>query len=357
MLLPLLLTVTAARTVDFYIGTYTSKEGSRGIYRAQLNGETGEISKPELAVEAENPSYVAMRKDRLYAVHEAQKGEVSAYQIEKDGTLTHLNTQLSSGDGPCFVSVDPKGKNVLVASYGQGALAVLPIVKDGSLAPASQVIQNKGSGPNKGRQEGPHLHSIYADAKARFVYACDLGTDEVLVYRFDPAKGTLTAEPSAKVPAGGGPRHLAFGKVGKVVYANNEMGDAVTVFAVDEKSGALKELQTISTLPEGHNGSNTTAAIVVHPNGKWLYVSNRGHESIAVYAIGHDGTLKLVEIAASGVRIPRGFDIDPSGKWLVAAGQSSNDLVSLAIDPKTGKLAPSGHRVALEKPVCVVFRR
>jgi 6-phosphogluconolactonase len=343
--------------MDFYIGTYTSKEGSQGIYHARLNEETGEISRPELAVEAENPSYVAIRKDHLYAVHEAAKGEVSAYRIEKDLRLTRLNTQLSSGDGPCFVSIDPKGKNVLVASYGQGAFAVLPILKDGTLAPASQVVQHSGTGPDKGRQEGPHLHSIYSDAKARFVYACDLGTDEVLIYRFDPAKGTLAAEPSAKVPAGGGPRHLAFAKRGRIVYANNEMGNAVTVFAVDEKTGGLKELQTISTLPDGSKVSNTTAEMAVHPSGKWLYVSNRGHDSIAVYEIEKGGTLSLVEVAASRVRQPRGFDIDPTGRWLVAAGQSSNDLVSLAIDPETGKLSPSGNRVLLDKPVCVVFRR
>jgi 6-phosphogluconolactonase len=365
MLLPLLLALANtpfAEEVDFYIGTYTSKEGSRGIYRSRLNTRTGALSEPILAAEAASPSFLALHPNGrfLYAVHETTGGDVSAYAIGDDKNLRLLNTESSKGGGPCHLTVDPTGKNVLTAAYGGGSFACLPIRPDGSLAPVSSFFQNTGSGPDKGRQEGPHGHAIYADAKSRFVYACDLGTDEVLTFRFDPSKGELTlAEPrSTKTPAGGGPRHLALHPKRKFAYVNNEMGNSVTAYAVDEKTGSMRELQTIPTLPEGEKKpGRSTAEIILHPNGRWLYVSNRGHDSIAAYAIGRDGKLTLLEIESAGVKEPRGFDVDPSGKWLVVGGQNSNDLTALAIDPATGKLQPGTARVAVGKPVCVVFAK
>jgi len=364
MLVPLLLALTpapAAQELDFYIGTYTSKDGSKGIYHAKLNPETGEISAPTLAAEANGPSFVTLHPNGrfLYAAHEPTNGEVSAYAIGADRKLTKLNTEAFKGTNPCHVSVDSQGKNLLVAAYSGGSVACFPIRADGSLAAATTVIENSGSGPNKSRQERPHLHAIYADAKSRFVYACDLGTDEVLVYRFDPTKGTLTpSEPKAgKVPPGGGPRHLAFHPGGGFAYVNNEMLNSVTTFSVDGTTGALKELQTLSTLPEGESlQGKSTAEIACHPNGRWLYVSNRGHNSIAAYGIGADGKLTLMEIQPVGVREPRGFGLDPTGRWIVVGGQSSNDLTSLAIDPATGKLEPSGKKVAVGTPVCVAFK-
>jgi 6-phosphogluconolactonase len=236
--------------------------------------------------------------------------------------------------------VDASGKNVLAANYGSGSIACLPIKEDGSVAPASSSIQHAGSGPNTGRQKSPHAHSIYA--LGNFVYACDLGTDDVFVYKFDAAKGTLTPNdpPSAKVPPGGGPRHLAFSPDGKFAFVCNEMTSAVTAFARDEQKGTLTPIHTLSTLPEGYEGAakNSTAEIFCHPNGKFVYVSNRGHDSIAVFAIAADGKLTAVEQADAKVKVPRGFAISPDGGWLIAGGQNSNDLALHKVDPGTGKL-------------------
>jgi len=364
MLLPLFLTLgtgaPAAEEIDFYIGTYTSPGGSEGIYQARLNTRTGEISKPALVVQAPNPSFLAIHPNGrfVYAVHELEKGEVGAYEIQPDKTLKLINTQLTVGSYPCHVSVDHGGKNVLTANYGSGSLSCLPIKADGSLAEPSTFFQNTGAGPDSSRQEGPHMHVVHPDANDRFVYACDLGTDEVLVYRFDPAAGALTlSDPRAgKTPPGGGPRHLVFSPDGKFVYVNNEMTSAVTVFERDTATGALNAVQTLGTLPAGDATRNTTAEIALHPSGKWLYVSNRGHDSIAVYEVGSNGRLSLLEITKTGVAEPRGFDIDPSGHWLVVGGQNSNDIVALPIDA-TGRLYPNVSHVHLSKPVCIVFAR
>jgi 6-phosphogluconolactonase len=350
----------AAEDVPFYIGTYTSEGGSRGIYRAELDAASGKLSQPILAAEANGPSFVAIHPNGrfLYAVHEPTGGDVSAFRIGSDGKLTKINSQSSGGGGPCHVSVSPDGKCVFTASYGAGSLACLPVKNDGSLAEASEVIKNEGNGPNKSRQEGPHLHSIYADASNRFVYACDLGTDEVLMYRLDSSAGSLTPlnPPSAKVPPGGGPRHLALHPDGRFAFVNDEMGNAVTVFERNPSTGLLNSVQTISTLPGGRDvPGNTTSEIALHPTGKWLYVSNRGHDSIAVFAVGSGGKLSLVEITLAGVAVPRGFGIAPSGRWLVVAGQKSNDLTALSIDPKTGKLSSGPNRISVAQPVCVAF--
>lgn len=350
----------AADSVPFYIGTYTSEGGSQGIYRAELNTSSGQLSQPTLAAKANGPSFVAIHPNGkfLYAVHEPTEGDVTAFRIEGDGKLAKMNSQSSGGGGPCHVSVSPDGKNVFTASYGAGSLACLPVKDDGSLAEPSEVIKNQGSGPNKARQEGPHLHAIYADVSNRYVYACDLGTDEILMFQLDSAAGSLTplSPRSAKVPPGGGPRHLALHPNGRHVFVNDEMGNAVTVFERNPSTGTLKAGQTISTLPDGRDvPGNTTAEIFLHPNGKWLYVSNRGHDSIAAFEFGDDGKLSVLQIAPAGVSVPRGFGIDPSGRWLVVAGQKTNDLTALAIDPATGKLSPGPNKIKVDKPVCVAF--
>jgi 6-phosphogluconolactonase len=353
---------SAADEVPVYIGTYTKPGGSKGIYRALLDTESGKLSKPTLAAEAPGPSFLALHPNGkvLYAVHEPTDGDVSAYAIGADGSLRKLNTQPTQGNGPCHVSVDPAGKAVFTASYGAGTLASLPLKSNGSLAPPATVFKNTGSGPDKSRQEGPHLHAIYSDADSRFVYACDLGTDEVLVFHLDAATGKLTlSEPrSAKSPAGGGPRHLALHPGGRFAFVNNEMGNSVTAFARDPETGGLSPLQTIPTLPaDAPRAGATTAEIFCHPNGKWLYVSNRGHDSIAAYAIAQDGRLTLTEIEPAGVAVPRGFGIDPTGRWLVVAGQKSDDITALAIDPTTGALSPGPNHISVGSPVCVVFAK
>ena len=359
--LPFLLTTVAASaaTVEFYIGAYTKPGGNSGIERGSLDTTTGEIKLLGLAAEAKNPSFLAVHPGGkfLYAAIEDSGGAVGAFAVEKDGTLRHLNNESSKGSGNCHVFVDPSGKAVLAANYGSGSIATLPIRDDGSIAPASASVQHTGTGAIPARQKGPHAHSIYVNGA--FAYACDLGTDDVFIYRFDAAKGTLTPNdpPSGKVPPGSGPRHLAFHPKGGFAYANNEMTCSVTVFAHDAAKGTLSALQTISTLPEGYTQSakDSTAEIFCHPNGRFLYVSNRGHDSIAVFAIGEDGKVTPVQNAPANVREPRGFALSPDGGWLIAAGQNSNTLASHKVDPTTGKLTPAAQVADIGAPVCVVF--
>ncbi len=357
---PLLLTlVSPVAQADFFVGTYTSPDGSKGIYRAQLNTTTGEISAPTLAAETSSPSFVALHPNGkfLYSVDESSKGAASAFAIEGN-SLRLLNTEKFDGVNPCHLTVDPSGKNLLTAAYTGGTLVSLPIKADGSLGMFTSLFQNRGSGPDKSRQEKPHMHSVYTDPRGKFAYACDLGTDEVLMFEYNSSTGSFSNKKAFKVPAGGGPRHLVLHPTKNFLYVNNEMTLGVTTFGWDSKTGTMSALQTISTVPAGTpTEGNSTAEIALHPNGKWLFVSNRGHDSIAVFAVQADGTLKLVEISPAGVKTPRGFGLDPKGQWLVVGGQNSNDLTSLRIDAKTGKLSPSGHVVSVSKPVCVLFTK
>ncbi len=349
-----------ANTHTFYLGTYTGPQ-SKGIYRGTLDSETGKLGPLELVAEAKNPSFVALSPDgkALYAALEDGGGAVGAWKIGADGKLTELNKQSSGGNGACHVWVDSTGKNVLVANYGGGSIAVLPVKDDGWLGEKSAFVQHVGSGPNKGRQKEPHAHSIYASPDNKFVYACDLGTDDVFTYRLDAQAGTLTpANPaSGKVPPGGGPRHLAFHPKANFVYVCNEMTMTTTTFARDPQTGALTEVQTISTLPAGTTDLKgmSTAEIFAHPSGKFLYVSNRGHDTIAVFAIADDGKLSLLQNAPSP-KVPRGFDLSPDGKWLVAGGQNDNTIAVLKIETD-GKLTPTDQKAEVGAPVCVLFAR
>lgn len=347
-----------ADKIDFYIGTYTSRDGSKGIYHAQLDAATGKLSAPTLVAETSSPSYLAAhpKKAFLYAVDESSKGAVGAFAILPDHQLKFINVQTGLAGGPCHVSVDPSGRSLFIAGYGGGALAAFPLKGDGSIGAASFEYQNHGTGPDRSRQEAPHLHWIAADPKGKFVYACDLGTDEVLAFHLDPAKALLTAAqpPSVKVPAGGGARHLAFHPSGKFAFVCNEMQSSVTAFKIDPATGSMTETETLPTLAS-HVEGNSTAEIACTPNGKFLFVSNRGHDSIASFRIAGNGHLTPIEIKQVGVKTPRGFGIDPSGKWLVVAGQNSNDLRSFGIDPVSGKLKGTGSKISVSKPVCVTF--
>jgi 6-phosphogluconolactonase len=348
-----------AADLDFYIGTYTNSGVSKGIQRASLNTDTGAITLRGTVAELKNPTFLALHPDgkHLYAAVEMDEGGVAAFAIQKDGSLTPLGTQVTKGRGNCHVWVDGAGKNLLAANYGNGSIACVQLKPDGSFGEVSAAIQHTGSGPNADRQKGPHAHSIYDNGA--FVYACDLGTDDVFVYKFDPAKGTLAPNdpPSGKVPPGGGPRHLAFHPKGGFAYVNSEMTSAVTVFKHDAAKGTLTPLQTLSTLPEGYAeaAASSTAEIFCHPNGKFLYVSNRGHDSFAVYAIGADGKLTLVEIAPAGVKVPRGFALSPDGRWLVAGGQNNDTLSVHKVDPATGKLTLVGQTPGVGSPVSIQF--
>ena len=346
----------------FYIGTYTKPGKSQGVYVSKLNTDTGKLGPVELAGEAKSPSFLALSPGNkfLYASIEAGGGAVQAFAVRPDGKLTALNQQGTGGDGACHVWVDTTGNNVLAANYGGGSIAGFRVKDDGSLGERSAFVQFTGTGPDKRRQEKPHGHAIYTDAANKFVYACDLGTDNVWIFRFDAAKGTLTPTdpPAGKVPPGAGPRHFAIHPNGQFAYANNEMALSVTAFARNGETGALTALQTIPTLPEGiPTAGVSTAEIFCHPTGKWLYVSNRGHDTIAVYSIAANGKLTRVENAPAQVKVPRGFGIDPTGKWLITGGQDDDRIAVLKIDPETGKLTSTGENAAVGAPVCIVFAK
>jgi 6-phosphogluconolactonase len=357
-----------AREFWVYLGTYTGAK-SKGIYVCRLDAETGRLSVPELAAQAQNPTFLAVHphlpalyaaeRPVLYAANEVRSGTVSAYLVHRDtGKLTLLNQQSSRGAGPCHLSVDRTGKYVLVANYGGGSIAVLPIQEEGRLGAATAFIQHAGSSVNKQRQEAPHAHWIDVDAGNRFAFVCDLGLDKVLVYALDLTRGALTAhDPAfATVAPGAGPRHLAFHPLGRWAYVINELTNTITVFAYEPGRGALKEIETVSTLPANFDGRNSTAEIEVHPSGKFLYGSNRGHHSLAVYAIAADsGRLTLVQHQPSGGHTPRNFAIDPTGRWLLAANQDSDNVVVFRVDPATGRLTPAGQTVEVGRPVCVKY--
>jgi len=352
------------KNLAVYVGTYT-KSKSRGIYSLRMDLATGSLTPPELAAEAKNPSFLAVHPTGrfLYAVAEnwgtggAEVGSIAAYAISPEGRLSPLNRQPSGGRGPCHLTVDREGRNVLVANYGSGQVAVLPVGADGRLTEPSSVIQHAGRGPDPKRQEGPHAHSINLDPAGRFAFACDLGLDKVMVYRFDSAGGRLAPHdpPAACVAPGAGPRHLSFHPSGRFAYVINEMASTVTAFAYDAEGGALRELQTVPALPAGWRGQNTTAEVRVHPSGRFLYGSNRGHDSIAVFTIdARTGRLAAAGHQPTLGREPRHFAIDPAGVWLLAANQNSDSLVVFRIDPETGGLMPTGIAVEVPSPVCVV---
>jgi 6-phosphogluconolactonase len=349
-----------------YIGAYTTKL-SKGIYAFRFQAATGQLTPLGLAAETSNPSFLAVHPNHrfLYAVSEIssfegqKSGAVSAFAIDSStGRLTLLNRVASRGSGPAFVTVDKTGKSVLVANYNSGSVALLPLKEDGSLGEASAFIQHSGSSVDPKRQQGPHAHSVNVSPDNRFAIVADLGLDQVLVYRLDPIKASLVPNepPFAKVNPGSGPRHFAFHPSGKFAYVINEMASTVTAFAYDAPRGAFKELQTISTLPKDFSGSNSTAEVQVHPSGKFLYGSNRGHDSITVFAIApRKGTLTPLEQVPTQGKSPRNFGIDPTGSYLIAANQGSDNLVVFRINSKTGRLTPTGQTFQVGAPVCVKF--
>lgn len=358
---------SAADKYLFYVGTYTDGTQSKGIYAYRFDPATGQSTPLGLAAETTNPSFVALHPNGrfLYAVNEVQNyqgpnsGGVSAFSIDRaTGKLTFLNEVRSRGADPCYIIVDQSGKWVLVANYTGGSIAVFPILANGKLGEAATFIQHTGHGTNPQRQEGPHTHSIDLSPDERFAFVDDLGLDELLVYKFDKAKGTLTPNnpPFAKLDPGAGPRHFALHPSGKFAYVVAEMGSTVNAFAVDLKEGALSKLQTISTLPKDFKGENDDAEIHIHPNGKFLYASNRGHDSIAVFAIDPaKGTLTKIDDVPTEGKIPRSFEIDPTGKYLLAENQKSDNIVVFRIDQKTGKLTPTGQKLEVGSPVCAKF--
>ena len=359
---------TAAAKGEYfvYIGTYTGKK-SQGIQVYRFSTASGKLTPAGLAAETPSPSFLAIHPNRrfLYAVSEIsnyegqRSGAVSAFAIDaQTGRLSFLNKVASRGAGPCFVAVDKTGKCVLVANYSGGSVAALPLKEDGSLSEASAFVQHSGTVALPKRQGGPRAHSINVSPDNRFAMVADLGLDEVLVYRLDPVKGTLVPNepPFTKVKAGSGPRHFTFHPNGKFAYVINEIASTVTAFSYDAAGGVLKEVETVSTLPADFKGVSNTAEVQAHPSGKFLYGSNRGHDSIAVFTINtKKGTLTPVEQVPTQGKVPRNFGIDPTGSYLIAANQNSDNLVVFRIDKKTGRLTATGQVVEVGAPVCVKF--
>jgi len=350
-----------------YFGTFMSEPGT-GIYQAVLDIKKGTLSEATLAGEAFRPGFLAIHPDgrHLYCVGEPagfkgkSAGSVCAFEIDPiSGTLKLLNSQPTGGVGPCHLIVDPTGKNVLSAQYAGGSCTVLPIAPDGSLKPRSSFYRHKGaSGVVPKRQNAPHAHSINLDASGRFAFVADLGLDKILIYRFDSETGTLTPNhpPYVKTVPGGGPRHFVFHPSGKFAYVNLEISSQVTAFQYDAASGMLTPIQTLSTLPKGFKGKNTTAEIRVTPDGRFLYVSNRGHNSIAMFAI-DTKTGKLESLGTEPTRgeIPRNFNLDPTGSFLIAVHQKSDNATLFRINRKTGRLEFTGTEIKVPQSVCVRF--
>jgi len=297
---------------------------------------------------------------RLYAVTDGITGSgfVRAFHLGGGGKLTELSQQSLEGRMACHLVVDPEEQLVITASYGDGSISVFPTTPDGKIAAQTDAKKFEGAGPNPSRQTQPHAHFATTDPAGKFAYICDLGADKIWIFRIDPGNGTLTpADPAfAATPAGGGVRHMTFLRHAPFAYANNEMGLSVTAFSHNPETGALTTIQTLSTVPEGVTPGNwTTAAIIAHPSEKWLYVSSRGDDTISVFAIQPGGKLLRIEIAPAGVEGPRAIQVDPTGQWLLAAGQRDNRVVVQKIDPATGRLTLTDHSIEIGAPVCIVF--
>ena len=357
--------MSADNQYHLYVGAYTGPN-NKGIPAFRYDASQLTFEPLGTVAEMERPSFLAFSPDRrfLYAVSELgnsgkSEGYVYAFGIDRaTGKLTFLNRQTSGGGGACHLVVDKTGKFLLVANYGTGSTASFPLNSDGSLGNLISKIQFEGSGPNQRRQKGPHAHAVVLSPDNRFLFVPDLGADRVRILRFDPSNGSLTANTPADVAVkpGAGPRHFTFSPNGRFAYLICEMGSLVVAFRYDSSAGSLTEIQTASTLPDGFTGENNSAEIEVDPSGRFLYASNRGHDSIAVFSIDDKtGKLERTQIESTQGRTPRNFAIDPTGRHLLAADQDSNRIVVFDRDSRTGKLTATGKTVDVPSPVCLLF--
>ncbi len=355
----------AASKYLVYVGTYTG-QNSKGIYAYRFDAAAGKVDSIGLAGEMVRPSFLAVHPNQrfLYAVSELGNdgrvnGAITAFAIDrKSGALTALNTVSSGGGGSCHLVVDKTGRALVVANYGSGRVAAFKVNPDGRLSGPISVMQHSGSSVDPKRQTGPHAHAVVLSPDNRFVLVPDLGLDQIRIYRLDAATATLTPTdpPFVTVKAGSGPRHLTFSPNGRFVYSLHEMGSMVTVWSYTAGSGKLAEVQTISTLPEDFHGENNSAEIEVDSKGRFLYASNRGHDSITIFAIEPgNGRLSVVDHVPTQGHIPRNFKIDPTGHYLFAANQNSNNIVIFRIDAQTGHLTSTGQVLEVQSPVCVQF--
>jgi 6-phosphogluconolactonase len=349
-----------------YVGTYTSR-GAEGIYAYRYDPGTGTLAPLGVTSGIANPTFLALHPDRqhLYAVNEVAEtdgqpgGALSAYAIEpSSGSLTFLSRQSTVGTGPCHVAVDQTGRYAMAANYGSGSVAMLPILEDGSLGEACDFHQHSGSGPDPRRQQGPHAHSVTIDPSNRYAFVADLGMDKMMVYRLELEQGKLVPNdvPWASACAGAGPRHSCFHPNGSRAYVINELGSSVTAFAYDSAQGTLRELQTVSTLPEGFEGHNTCADIHLSQSGAFLYGSNRGHDSIATFAVAQDdGTLTLLGHQSTLGKTPRNFGLAPNGDFVLAANQDTDNIIAFGVNAETGQLVPTGYETQVPAPVCILW--
>jgi 6-phosphogluconolactonase len=353
--------VPAASSYFFYVATNPGPK-SKGIYVYHFDAKTGQLSSMHLAAGL-NSEWIATdpMHRTLYAVgnSDGPRGSISSFSIDpKTGALKFLNKADSGGGGPAHLEVDHTGKTLVVANYGSGSVASFAINADGSIGAKTGFDQHSGSGPNKARQEGPHAHEAVLSPDNRFLFVPNLGSDQIKIYKFDAAKGTFAPNdpPFASVKAGLGPRHIVFGRGGKFAYVVCEMGSSVVVFSYDPVKGSLTPVQTISTLPADFTGIDNSSEIGIGRSGRFLYASNRGHDSITVFAIDpQKGALTPVQTVPSQGKVPRNFAIDPTGKYMVVANQLSDQMVVFAIDQKDGQLKPTGQVLDIALPVSTLF--
>lgn len=358
-----------AESISFYIGTYTRKD-SKGIYRSTFDSETGELSEAELVAETDDPSFLTIHPNGkfLYSVNETDdrrgldkkpSGGVSSFKIEDSGKLTFLNEQASHGAAPCHLVTDKAGKYLYVANYTGGNVAAFRIEKNGRLSRILQVQQHTGSGKNKPRQSSPHAHSVNIAPSGKFAMVSDLGIDSIAIYELDSKTGKLKTSGGARMQAGSGPRHLAFHPTKDFAYVINELNLTITALSVDPKTGELLEIESESTIPDEEPGpGKSTAEIAVHPSGKFVYGSNRGPDSICVFSVDQaTGKLTHVENESTQGKTPRNFVIAPGGKFLLAENQNSNTIVVFSIDQESGALEPTGHKIEVPSPVCIIFHQ
>lgn len=350
----------AARQYLVFIGTYTGPQ-SKGIYSCRFDAETGRLETPSVAAELERPSFLAFHPNRkyLYAVSELRNSTVSAFQINaRAGTLKALNTVSTKGSSACHLVVDRTGRSMAVANYGNGSVAIFRVGADGRLSESTAQVQHSGSGPDQARQRGPHAHAVALSADNRFLFVPDLGLDKIFTYRLDPAEANITAHdpPFVATPPGSGPRHFAFHPNGRLAYSVNEMTSSVTSFVYEPATGKLSARATVANLPDEFSGTDNSAEIEVDAAGKFVYASNRGHNSITIFRVDPKlGSLTTVDRVSTQGKTPRNFRIDPTGRFVLAANQDSNSIVVFRRDGASGKLTPTVQTVSVGSPVCIDF--
>ena len=351
------------RDVLVYVGTYTEQD-SKGIYAYRFNSGTGQLTPVGVAAETANPSFLAAdsRGRFLYAVNELDRyggqptGAVSAFAIDSaTGKLSLLNQVSSHDQGPAHIALDRTGAFAFISNYSLGSMALLPVSKDGRLGELTGFVQHQGSSVNKQWQQGPHVHEVVLSPDNRFALVTDPGIDQVMAYPFDASKGKLGEPVIAHAPPGSGPRHIVFGPDGKFLYVITELSSRILTYSYDSKSGGLRLVGTISSLPDGYAGTNYAAEIALHPSGKFLYASNRGDDSIAVFSLDPKGMLKRIESVPTNGKRPRNFALDPTGSWLLVANQESDNIVVFRINSDTGRLTATGEALRVPSPACVKF--